>query len=383
MADPVSIFYILMFVFGVVYCFIIAGYTIGWYSLKTYKPRHDDFQTKASIIIPARNEEQNIENILNDLILQDYPIALYEIFIVNDNSTDNTAAIVERFISLHPQNQIKLINITKDNPNQAYKKKAISLAIDESKGDLIITTDADCRIGKKWLSSFASLYETEKPRMIVGPVCFHNETSFFEKIQTLEFLSLIAITGGAIRIGKPIMCNGANLVYEKKTFLEAGGFGSDAFSSGDDVFLLLKIRKKFGYGSVRFLKNKSAIVFTEAKKSVEDFYHQRTRWASKNKGYDFNILLISFSVYMINLLLVTGLILSAFYTSLFKFIILSFVLKSLIELPILIGIGNFVKRSRMFLYSFPLIFIYPVYIIITGAMGIVSSYNWKGRTIRK
>ncbi len=383
MVNPLLIFYILLIIFGVIYFVIIFTYTIGWFNLKTYVPSNKTFQTKASIIIAARNEEQNIENLLNDLILQDYPTELFEIFIVNDNSTDKTAAIVETFISLHPQNQTKLINIAKENPNKAYKKKAISLAIDKSKGDLIITTDADCRIGKKWLSSFVSLYESEKPRMIVGPVCFHNETSFFEKIQTLEFLSLIAITGGAIRIGRPIMCNGANLVYEKKTFLEVGGFGSDAFSSGDDVFLLLKIRKKFGYKSVRFLKNYSAIVFTEAKKSVRDFFHQRTRWASKNKGYDIKILMVSFSVYMTNLLLIFGLILSLFYFSLFKTIILAFILKSLIELPILIGIGNFVKRSRMFLYSFPLIFLYPVYIIITGAMGIVSSYNWKGRTIRK
>jgi len=363
--------------------FIIFGYTIGWYNLNTYKGEERDFQTRASIIIPARNEEQNIITLLNDLITQDFPKELFEIFIVNDNSSDNTKIIVEYFINQHTEYQLKLINISKENPNRAYKKKAINMAIEKSKGDLIITTDADCRVGPKWLSSFVSLYESEKPRMIVGPVCFHNESTFFEKIQTLEFLSLIAITGGAIRIGKPIMCNGANLVYEKKTFLEAGGFGSDAFSSGDDVFLLLKIRKKFGYRSVRFLKNHNAIVYTEAKKSVKDFFHQRTRWASKNKGYDPNILMISFTVYMTNLLLVCGLILSIFNNPMFKYIFLGFILKSLIELPILIGIGNFVKRSRMFLYSFPLIFVYPVYIIITGALGIVGSYNWKGRTIKK
>lgn len=383
MVDILSIFYILLAFFGVVYCFIILGYTIGWFMLKTYKPEAKNFITTASVIIPARNEEENIENLLNDLINQDLPAELVEIFVVNDNSTDNTKAIVSNFIAQHLDHQITLINISKENPNRAYKKMAINMAIEKSNSDLIITTDADCRVGKNWLSSFVSLYETEKPRMIVGPVCFHNESSFFEKLQTLEFLSLIAITGGAIRIGRPIMCNGANLVYEKKTFLEAGGFGNDGFSSGDDVFLLLKIRKKFGFRSVRFLKNSSAIVYTEAKKSISDFFHQRTRWASKNKGYDANILIISFSVYMINLLLAAGLVLSIFYPQAFMIVLVGFILKSLVELPILIGIGNFVKRSRMFLYSFPLIFLYPLYIIITGALGIVSSYNWKGRTIRK
>jgi len=383
MADILSIFYLFLAFFGVVYCFIILGYTIGWFMLKSYEPVVKEFKTTVSVIVPARDEEENIENLLNDLINQDLPGELIEVFVVNDHSTDKTKAIVSDFITQHSDHKIKLINISKENPNRAYKKMAINMAIEKSEGDLIITTDADCRVGKNWLSSFVSLYESEKPRMIVGPVCFHNEGSFFEKLQTLEFLSLIAITGGAIRIGRPNMCNGANLVYEKKTFLEAGGFGSDGFSSGDDVFLLLKIRKKFGFRSVRFLKNNSAIVYTEAKKSISDFFHQRTRWASKNKGYDANILIISFSVYMINLLLVAGLILSVFYPQALMIILGGFVLKSLVELPILIGIGNFVKRSRMFLYSFPLIFIYPIYIIITGALGIVSSYNWKGRTIRK
>lgn len=359
------------------------GYTIGWYNLKTYEPEQKNFKTTASIIIPARNEDGNIVNLLSDLINQDFPKDLLEIFIVNDNSTDKTEELVNSFIASHIEFQIRLINISKEHPNRAYKKQAINMAIEKSTGDLIITTDADCRMGKEWLSSLVSLYESEKPRMIVGPVCFHNENSFFEKLQTLEFLSLIAITGGAIRIGRPIMCNGANLVYEKKTFLEAGGFGSDGFSSGDDVFLLLKIRKKFGFRSVRFLKNSSAIVYTEAKKSISDFIHQRTRWASKNKGYDANILIISFSVYMINLLLTAGLVLSILNPQAFMIVLVGFILKSLVELPILIGIGNFVKRSRMFLYSFPLIFLYPIYIIITGALGIVSSYNWKGRTIRK
>jgi len=162
-----------------------------------------------------------------------------------------------------------------------------------------------------------------------------------------------------------------------------GQFGSDKFSSGDDVFLMLKIRKHFGNKSVRFLKNYNAFVFTEAKKTLLDFFNQRTRWASKNKGYDFKILFISVTVYMINLLLLTGLVLSIFYPFLFKIVVFSFLIKLIIDLPILLGIGNFIKRSRMFIFSLPLILIYPVYIILTGALGILGNYQWKGRKVKK
>ncbi|MCD4664439.1 MAG: glycosyltransferase [Bacteroidales bacterium] len=383
MNDIIFIFYLLLIFFGIVYFVIISIYTYGWFRLKTYNPISKKHSTVVSIIIPARNEEANITNLLNDLINQDYPKELYEIIIVNDNSTDKTVEKVNEFISKNPDYKVSLINISEEKQFKAYKKKAINMAIENSIGDLIITTDADCRHSNKWIASFISFYESEKPKMIVGPVSFFNETTFFEKIQTLEFLSLIAITGGAIRTGRPIMCNGANLAYEKKAFYEVGGFGNDKFSSGDDVFLLLKIRKYFGNKSVRFLKNYSAIVFTEAKKSVRDFFHQRTRWASKNKGYDVSILFVSFTVYMVNLLLISGLVLCIFYPQLLNAVSLSFLIKLIIELPILIGIGNFARRSKMFLYSFPLIFLYPIYIILTGALGIVGNYHWKGRKLKK
>ena len=383
MSDIIFIFYILLIFFGIIYFVIISIYTYGWFRLKTYNPVNKNYSTVVSIIIPARNEEDNITNLINDLINQDYPSELYEIIIVNDNSTDKTVEKVNDFISRNPDCKVRLINVSEEKLFRAYKKKAINMAIENSIGDLIITTDADCRFSNKWITSFISFYESEKPKMIVGPVSFFNETTFFEKIQTLEFLSLIAITGGAIRTGRPIMCNGANLAYEKQAFYEVGGFGYDKFSSGDDVFLLLKIRKYFGNKSVRFLKNYSAIVFTEAKKSVRDFFHQRTRWASKNKGYSLSILFVSFTVYMMNLLLIAGLILCIFYPQLLKVVSLSFLLKLIIELPILISISNFARRSKMFLYSFPLIVLYPIYIILTGALGIVGSYHWKGRKLKK
>ncbi len=377
------IFYSLLAIFGIIYSIFILSYTYGWYRLMDYSPvQSPAITTKASVIIPARNEAANILKLLSDLKEQSIKANSFEVIIVDDHSTDNTASLVKEFISNNPDLIFHFFSLAEEKENTAFKKKAIRKAIERSSGDLIVTTDADCRVGSRWLETIVAFYEKEKPRMIVGPVVFHNETSYFEKMQTQEFLSLIAITGGAIRINKPIMCNGANLAYEKEAFFEAGGFGSDRFSSGDDVFLLLNIRKLFGNKSIRFLKNYDSIVFTEAKKSVKDFFHQRTRWASKNKGYDLNILFVSFSVYMFNLLIVGGLIASPFVPQLFDVILSLILIKILVDVPILIGIGNFVKRSGIFLYAVPLIFLYPVYIVLTGALGILGSYSWKGRQVK-
>ena len=275
-----------------------------------------------------------------------------------------------------------MLSITDETQTFTYKKNAITAAVKKAAGSLIITTDADCRMKPYWLETIMKFYHEKKSKMIVGPVTFHNTVSLFERLQTTEFLSLIAITAGAIGIRRPIMCNGANLAYEKSAFEEVGGFGTDSFASGDDVFLLLKLAKRFGNDSVEFLKCREAMVFTEAKKTLRGFIHQRIRWASKNKGYGFNILWVSFTVYMINLIILSGILLSPFYSELIPLIISAIIIKILVDLPILAGFITFAKQSKMFIYSIPLIFLYPAYIILTGAMGILVNYRWKGRKIK-
>jgi cellulose synthase/poly-beta-1,6-N-acetylglucosamine synthase-like glycosyltransferase len=383
MIDPVFIFYLTLAAFGLAYAVIIGMYSFGWFRLKTETTKESLPTTFVSIIIPCRNEEANIENLLDDLVQQDYPENRFEILVVDDNSTDLTIDKVNAFISQKNRPFIKLILINQDDHRSAFKKKAIHLAIEAASGELIITTDADCRMGKNWLKSVVDFYETTKPKMIVGPVSFHNEKTWFEKAQTVEFLSLIGITAGAISIGRPIMCNGANLAYEKSSFHEVGGFGNDNFSSGDDVFLLLKIKKRFGNKSVKFLKNVNAFVYTEAKKNLMEFIHQRTRWASKNKGYDLKILTVSFTVFMVNFLLAAGLIWGIFDLKLLCNIILLYFIKLLIEIPVLLGIVSFARRQQLLWNALPLVLLYPVYIIITGTMGIVASYQWKGRTVKR
>lgn len=368
--------------FGSIYFILIAGYTYGWFTLRTFYPgNHQSLGTLVSIIVPARNEEQNITNLLEDFAIQDYPAGLFEIIIIDDHSTDQTASLVKQFIARNREIKIRLLSMKDHKGGLPYKKKAIAYAISRSAGDLIVTTDADCRMKPGWLRSLVLYYQEYKPKMIVGPVSFHNEKNFFQRIQTPEFLSLIAITAGSVNIGRPVMCNGANLAYEKDAFNGVGGFGQqDNMPSGDDVFLLLKIRKKFGGSSVKFIRNLEAVVFTEARRTPADFFQQRIRWASKNKVYDIKILLVSSSVYFMNLLLVAGLVHLIMNPEYARYVILIFLVKLLIDLPLLTGVVFFIRRYRLLLYAIPLILVYPFYIVITGALGILGGYTWKGRS---
>lgn len=382
MSEALLFYLVPVIFFGSIYLLIIGLYTYGWFTLKGFHSAiQDTVKTKVSIIVPARNEEENIINLLNDLIIQDYPQHLLEIIIIDDHSIDQTASLVKRFIADSPQSNIRLITMKDNKARVAFKKKAISYAVNQSKSELIITTDADCHMKASWLKNMVLFYQEHKPKMIVGPVSFHKEKNFFQKIQTPEFLSLIAITAGSIKMGRPLMCNGANLAYEKSAFIEVGGFGSqDNMPSGDDVFLLLKIKKHFGGRAVKFVRNHDAVVYTEARRSPADFFQQRIRWASKNKAYDLKILVVSSTVYFTNLLMVAGLFYCVFHPEDIKYIAAIYAIKLLIDLPLLTGVVFFIKRFGLLLYAVPLIVLYPFYVVITGALGILGTYTWKGRT---
>lgn len=363
------------------YVILIGWFTYGWFSMGEYFPLREKYKTKLSVIIPARNEENNIINCLDDLIKQDYPKNLFEIIIVDDDSTDKTEEIVNRFITNNPEKEIKLISSKNAKISFRGKKQAIKAAVSVSKGDLIITTDADCRMGKKWLSTIATYFESQKAKMIICPVCFHKDNSVFKKIQNLEFLSLIASGAGSAKISHPIMCNGANLAFSKSAYNKVmTNRKKDNFISGDDIFLMLNIKKNYGSPAIRFLKSYDAIVYTEAKKSFKEFFDQRIRWVSKSRGYSsISLILASLIIYIFNYLLLVGLILSFFFTEFISFTIILFLIKCIIDLPILAGITKFVKRKNLLLFFLPLQLIYILYISVIGFIGNFLKFEWKGR----
>ncbi|MCK4361341.1 MAG: glycosyltransferase [Bacteroidales bacterium] len=363
------------------YVFVILAFTYGWVRLEKFVLSDKEPKTKVSIIIPARNEEQNITDILYDLLKQSYPKNLFEIIVVDDFSTDNTKNLIKDFINSNPGLKIKLITTESGSPQISGKKQAIKTGLKNSSAELIVTTDADCRVSKNWLSTIIDFYEKKHPKMIVGPVCFLNDNKWFKKLQSLEFLSLIASGAGAIEIGLPIMCNGANLAYQKQAFDEVNGFETkNEFVSGDDVFLLLKIRKKWGSSAINFLKNSDAVAYTGAKKSFREFISQRIRWVSKSSGYtDFSITTTALVVYLFNLGLLAGFVFGLFYYELLPVVLIMFIVKLVIDLPILVGITKFVRRRKLLWNYLPLQIIYVIYISFMGIFGNFLKFEWKGR----
>ncbi len=166
------------------------------------------------------------------------------------------------------------------------KKKALEIAIGEARGELIITTDADCIVPPGWLRHITGLYEEEQAVFIAAPVSFTPGDSQGTKntlyyFQSLDFMTMQGITAASVRMNLGSMCNGANLAFSKAAFDTVGGYkGIDHIASGDDMLLMHKMQQHYP-GRTRYLKSEAAIVATAAQPGWRDFLNQRIRWSSK------------------------------------------------------------------------------------------------------
>ncbi len=369
------------------YIVLILYFRKGWQNLKSFPPGGKDGGVFISVIISARNEEKNLPALLKDLSNQKYNRRNFEVIVVDDHSEDNTAEIVKSF------DWVKLISLSNyvSEKINSYKKIAIEIAISQSKGELIVTTDADCRVNYLWLSTIASFAEVSKAKMIIMPVSYNYNPTFLGLFQILDFMSLQGITASSVELKNPLMCNGANLAYRKTAFEEVNGFnGTNKLASGDDMFLLHKIADKFPE-SISYLKSNDVIVHTDAMPSLNSFLNQRIRWAGKSKSYkNFKIKLVLLFVYLFNILLfitpilalikpLTLTVSSSKILSAWLFILL---LKTIAEMWFLKPVSKFFKYGNIMGF-FPLAQpFHIIYTVISGTLGFKSTYKWKGRIVK-
>jgi cellulose synthase/poly-beta-1,6-N-acetylglucosamine synthase-like glycosyltransferase len=334
-----------------------------------------------SVIIPFRNEEQNILANLKSIKAQDYPKEKFEVIYINDSSEDNSLKLLR---DNKIADNIKVLSVPEAFSVKAHKKRAVRYGIENSSGKIIVTTDTDCVHEKKWLSSLVSNLD-EETGFVSGPVEFIDGETLFSKIQKLEFAGLIITGAGLIGAGSPTICNAANIAYRKNAFDDVGGFKNQMdLSSGDDELLMQKIAKDTDY-KVRFSIDKNSIVKTHSNKSVTEFYHQRKRWASKGLFYGDNNLIIKLVlIYLFYIGLVLQPILALTFSGYFFLsLIASLLLKSIFEYLIL-SKGRKILFNNLSLKPFVIAELLQVpYIIIAGLVGAFGNLKWKERKIKR
>ena len=367
----------------VAYSILILFFTKGFDKLETPVIDYSGPETDFSILVPFRNEEMGLPRLLKSIDALDYHPDKFEIILIDDDSNDESSELIQLFKKQHPE--LNVVLITKTGNSSSPKKEALNQGIELAANPWIITTDADCIVPKNWLNAFDHFIRKKSPKMIVAPVCYEAEAGFIHKFQALDFLSLQGTTMGVFGqknhdFVQPFLCNGANLCYQKDSFIEVNGFqGNEHIASGDDVFLLEKMYAEFPEG-VEFIKSYDAVVLTTSKKSLASLLQKRVRWASKTVAYQHVFgKLVGVLVFLTNFSLLLGFCLGLIGNISWLHFGFLFLLKFNIDFVLLYKTADFFHQKEQMQSYFLSSLLYPFFTVIVALLSFRKNYTWKQR----
>ena len=327
-----------------------------------------DDPPSVTIIIAARNEEKNLPSLIQDLVNQEYPTDKLEILFVDDRSLDSTPEILAEAVNNY--SFLKTIRIEDKYLNMAPKKYALQTGINAAKNEIILTTDADCKIPKLWTSSMA--YSVLHNGGITIGYSSVAGDSFFHKYQMIDFLGIIAANAGASGWGQHWSGTGQNLAYKKSDFEFIDGFEPVADKlSGDDMYLVQSI-SRHGGGCINIDPN--SFVTTQPVDTLKQFESQRIRWSSNAKD-NMNKKVPFFTFLLSAFLCNTAILLSLLFNSngaVFVFLI-KFILEGLVIYFGGMLFGTIVKPSVYLTWAI----VQPLYIPFVGLLGLAGKFKWK------
>jgi len=362
----------------IAYTILILSYLYGW--IKTIRLDlliDTPGDGKASIVVPVRNEERQIGSLLEDLQNQQYPAGQFEVIIVNDHSTDQTAGIVRSYTSRFAN--LRLIEL---EAGEYGKKSAIKKGVSKARHDIIVSTDGDCRVPSEWLGHIMAAFGKQGIRMVAGPVILYPNSGWFRAMQSLEFFSLIGASAGAAGLGSPIMCNAANLAYLKEDFFQYLETAEPGSASGDDIFLMLWL-KKMHPGSIRYITSPGAMIRTLPSNSLHTLMMQRFRWVSKSRYFrDFHLNSAALLVFLTSACMLFGLVLCFLPGRWIMLFMMLWMVKGTIDLLFMNKVLAHFGHRKGLLLVLPLELVYFMYVSVVGIAGQIIPYTWKGRNIQ-
>lgn len=260
-----------------------AAYVLGgvwlWFGLRRPVSAASEAVPFVSVIVAARNEALRIPPLLDDLAIQDYQA--YEVVIVDDRSTDATSDIVQAAADKHPE-LFRSIKQTAVPVGLSPKKLALQKGIEMSRGELLLLTDADCRVRPGWVSGMVRCFEPDVA-MVLGysELTVDHGSSLFERVQAFEFLTLVAAMAASANLNHPLGASGQNIAFRRSAFNQVGGYASVMHRiAGDDMLMLQLIKRMPGGNRIVYADDPGTRNRTQPESSWRAFRNQRARWAS-------------------------------------------------------------------------------------------------------
>lgn len=371
---------VILILIGVAYVVLIGAFSYGFEKVPEFRASRPSPMTRFCLVVPFRNEQHALPALLASLVQLDYPSELLECLFVDDASDDTSVALIQSASLPFPVSILPNRRLT-----GSPKKDAIVTAIEATGMDWIITTDADCTMGANWLRTYDAFIQEKQPDFIAAPVGVKSHSEYWTALQVMEHMALQGATIGGFGIGRPFLCNGANMAYTKQFFQESYGYlGNEAIASGDDVFLLHKA--VHAGKKTAFLKAKEAIVWTGLAPDFASYVQQRVRWARKSPGYRNTFArTVAVVVFFGNLFPAVALL---FFVLRFSFVdpdlhtaAWFFAFKCVVDYALLTRTRRFFGVYAYHFFSGSLV--YPFLSSFVAIRSMWGGYTWKGRRFRR
>ncbi|MEA3447871.1 MAG: glycosyltransferase [Bacteroidota bacterium] len=367
------IFVLLLILFYTAFLSLLAAGIIKLYQgNKKYQPPNTPEQV--DVVIPFRDEVNNINKLLHDLLNQTYPSSLFHVIFIDDHSTDGGDKIINETINKHHLNAT-LLHLS---PDKKGKKEALLTGIEYSNNKYILTTDADCAMFPNWVNCMITQAMYNHADLLLGPV-IHTGKSVVGRLQSVESLSLLAVTMGTAGLGIPVLSNAANMAINRNTLNTLQDPFKNSVSSGDDIFLMETL--KTNKATIAFNPEQEALVKTKASESWNKLIQQRARWMSKTKHYRFGsskLTMIIFGIIQIGFLISIPVLIvnQAFLSLLFLWIF-----KILYDNLLMYLVSS--KYSVPFRLTESIVFsaLYPFWTLTTNLFAYFTKSTWKGRPV--
>ncbi|GAB3012838.1 glycosyltransferase [Spirosoma pulveris] len=227
---------------------------------------------RVSILIAARNEENTILACLEAISHLNYPIDELEVLIGDDQSTDQTALVISKFIQ--NKRAYRLVHIGESAVGLQGKANVLAQLAIQARGQLLFFTDADTQVPTNWLTCMGQSFQ--KQTGIVTGVTLPEGSQIFHKLQTIDWLYNLTLTHLVSSMGLPVTAMGNNMAVSREGYKAIGGYESLEFSVVEDYTLFRAIIAK-GYGFKNLL-NEDVLARTKAVDTLTAFLHQRKRW---------------------------------------------------------------------------------------------------------
>lgn len=351
----------------------------SWRSIPVETAVLGECTIKFSLVIAARNEEENIPELVNVLKSLQYHESQFEIIIVDDFSSDNTVALLKEATSVLSNLKVLSLEELGLKHKKAFKKKAIQIGIHHASNQWIVTTDADCKLDPRHLNALGAYITKYDPKFVSGPVLYE-PNSAFGAMQGVEFSGLVALGGAYMQREIPFLCNGANMAFPKEVFQQLNGFkGVDQDESGDDVWFMHKVHVRYPL-EMFFVKHPKLIVRTQPSPNLSSFLNQRKRWTSKNSSYGKTSQTIILAAdYLFYISIVVNAVGSFWGYPFLELLAITLTSKFVIETLFFYETNRFFKTRKWFVWYLLAFLPQIFYVVLIYPLSQLTRFEWKNR----